>query len=124
MFSRRELTLLRAMYREGTVTVAAATIGMSQPAASAMLRDMDVRLGFALFSREGRRLRMTSQARALIPEVLNALTALESADRVAGDIRHGAMSRLVIGVVAIAASASDAPGTRVARVFDPSRPAP
>ncbi|SAI19633.1 LysR family transcriptional regulator [Bordetella ansorpii] len=104
MFSRRELTLLRAMYREGTVTAAAATIGMSQPAASAMLRDMDVRLGFALFSREGRRLRMTSQARALIPEVLNALTALESADRVAGDIRHGAMSRLVIGVVAIAAS--------------------
>jgi DNA-binding transcriptional LysR family regulator len=92
------------MHTLGTVTAAAASIDMTQPAASAMLRDLEIRLGVALFSREKRRLRMTAQGRTLMPEVLNALAALESADRLAADIRHGTMARLVIGAVAIAAS--------------------
>lgn len=104
MLSRRELRLLRAMHSEGTVTAAAASISMTQPAASAMLRDLEIRLGVALFSREKRRLRMSPQGRTLMPEVLNALAALESADRLAADIRHGTMARLVVGAVAIAAS--------------------
>ncbi|WP_233237077.1 LysR family transcriptional regulator [Bordetella sp. LUAb4] len=104
MISRRELTLLRAMYQHGTVTAAAAAAGMTQPAASALLRDMEVRLGFSLFSREHRRLHLTSQGRALIPEVLNALAGMEAVDRMAGDIRQGAQARLAVGAVAIAAS--------------------
>ena len=104
MLSRRELRLLRAMHTLGTVTAAASSINMTQPAASAMLRDLEIRLGVALFSREKRRLRMTPQGRTLMPEVLNALAALESADRLAQDIRHGTLARLVIGAVAIAAS--------------------
>ncbi|ALM82728.1 LysR family transcriptional regulator [Bordetella sp. N] len=104
MISRRELTLLRAMYQHGTVTAAAVAAGMTQPAASALLRDMEVRLGFSLFSREHRRLHLTSQGRALIPDVLNALAGIEAVDRMAGDIRQGAQARLVVGAVAIAAS--------------------
>ncbi|WP_353172381.1 LysR family transcriptional regulator [Paracandidimonas soli] len=104
MFSRRELLLLRAMYQHRTVTAAAASINMTQPAASALLRDMEIRLGFLLFSREKRRLQLTSQARTLIPEVLNALAGIESVERLAGDIRQGTMARLVVGAVAIAAS--------------------
>ncbi|QEI07163.1 LysR family transcriptional regulator [Pigmentiphaga aceris] len=104
MLSRRELKLLRAMHTLGTVTAAAASIDMTQPAASAMLKDLEIRLGVALFSREKRRLRMTAQGRTLMPEVLNALAALESADRLANDMRHGTVARLVIGAVAIAAS--------------------
>lgn len=104
MFNRRELLLLRAMYRHDTVTAAAASVNMTQPAASALLRDMETRLGFALFSRENRRLHLTSQGRALIPEVLNALAGIESVDRLAVDIRQGALARLDVGAVAIAAS--------------------
>lgn len=104
MVTRRELALLRAMYQHDTVTAAAASINMTQPAASALLRDLEIRLGFALFSRENRRLHLTSQGRALLPEVLNALAAVESVDRLARDIRHGSASRLAIGAVAIAAS--------------------
>lgn len=104
MINRRELTLLRAMYHHGTVTAAAAAANMTQPAASALLRDLEVRLGFALFSRENRRLQLTSQGRTLIPEVLNALAGIEAVDRLAGDIRQGALSRLAVGAVAIAAS--------------------
>lgn len=104
MFHRRELLLLRAMYRHDTVTAAAASVNMTQPAASALLRDMETRLGFALFSRENRRLHLTSQGRALIPEVLNALAGIEAVDRLAVDIRQGALARLDVGAVAIAAS--------------------
>lgn len=104
MFLRRELALLRAMYRHGTVTAAAASINMTQPAASALLRDMELRLGFALFTRENRRLRLTSQGRTLIPEVLNALAGIEAADQLASDIRRGALTRLTVGAVPIATS--------------------
>ncbi|EFF75528.1 LysR family transcriptional regulator [Achromobacter piechaudii] len=104
MFNRRELLLLRAMYRQDTVTAAAASVNMTQPAASALLRDMEIRLGFALFSRENRRLHLTSQGRALIPEVLNALAGIEAVDRLAVDIRQGALARLDVAAVAIAAS--------------------
>lgn len=104
MLSRRELSLLRAMYQHGTVTAAAASIYMTQPAASALLRDMETRLGFALFSRENRRLQLTSQGRALIPEVLNALSGIEAVDRLASDIRKGASDRLTVGAVAVVSS--------------------
>ncbi len=104
MLSRRELLLLRAMYQQGTVTAAAHSIHMTQPAASALLKDMETCLGFALFSRENRRLHLTSQGRALIPEVLNALTGMEAVDRLATDIRKGASDRLSIGAVAVASS--------------------
>jgi DNA-binding transcriptional LysR family regulator len=104
MISRRELLLLRAMYQHGTVTAAAASIPMAQPAASALLRDLETRLGFALFTRENRRLHLTSQGRALLPEVLNALAGVEAVDRLARDIRHGSTTRLAVGAVAIAAS--------------------
>lgn len=104
MLNRRELSLLRAMYQQGTVTAAAASIHMTQPAASALLRDMETRLGFALFSREQRRLQLTSQGRSLIPEVLNALSGIEAVDRLANDIRKGATERLTVGAVAVASS--------------------
>ena len=104
MLSIKELRLLRAMYQHRTVTAAAASISMTQPAASALLRDMETRLGFQLFSREKRRLQLTSHARTLIPEVLNALAGLESVERLAGDIRQGTMTRLAIGAVEITSS--------------------
>lgn len=104
MLRRRELALLRAMYQYGTVTAAAASINMTQPAASALLRNMETRLGFSLFSRQSRRLQLTSQGRALLPEVLNALAGMEAVDKLADALRHGTTSRLTIGAVAIAAS--------------------
>ena len=101
MLSRRELTLLRAMHLHGTVTAAAASVHMSQPAASAVLQGLETRLGFALFTRDKRRLRLTSQGRSLMPEVLQAMSALDAVDRLAGDIRQGATERLNIGAVAV-----------------------
>lgn len=120
MLNRRELLLLRAMYREDTVTAAAASINMTQPAASALLRDLETRLGFALFSRENRRLHLTSQGRALIPDVLNALAGMEAVDKLAVDIKQGALARLAVGAVAIAASSLLPPALASMRREHPS----
>lgn len=104
MIRRRELALLRAIYQLGTVTAAAASINMTQPAASALLSSLETRLGFALFTRQNRRLQLTEKGRALVPEVLNALAGMEAVDNLARELRSGATSRLSIGSVAIATS--------------------
>lgn len=104
MLSRRELDLLRAMYLHGTVTSAAASVHMTQPAASALLRGLEARLGFALFSRDRRRLQLTSQGRSLMPEVLQAVSAMDAVDRLAADIRQGSTARLTVGAVAMASA--------------------
>jgi DNA-binding transcriptional LysR family regulator len=101
MITPRHIRLLRAMQQHGSVTAAAAAVHMSQPAASALIRQLEARLGFDLFTRERRRLEMTANGRSLLPEVLNAAAALDAVDRLATDLRMGRTSRLVIGMVPV-----------------------
>ncbi len=103
MINRKDLALLRAMYRHGTVTAAAASVHMTQPAASMLLREIETRLGFALFSRENRRLRLTNRGRTLIPEILNAMAGIEAVDQLSQNLRDEVLTRLVVGTVPIAA---------------------
>lgn len=107
--NKREMALFEAVGRTGSVTLAAATTGMSQPAASAMLKSLEDKLGFALFSREKRRLALTAEARMLLPEIVHALAAMDNAERVAASMRGGAQARLDVGAVA-AVGASILPG--------------
>lgn len=93
------MALLSALSRTGSVTAAAASVGMSQPAASAMLKQLETRLGFDLFTRARRRLSLTVNGRALLPEIENALGALDSVERLADGMRLGKARRLVIGAV-------------------------
>jgi molybdate transport repressor ModE-like protein len=95
----REMALLSAINRTGSVTAAAQAVGMSQPAASAALRQLEDRLGYDLFSRERRRLSLTKSGRALLPEITNALAALDSVGKLAESMRPGKTRRLVVGTV-------------------------
>ncbi|MGE0802929.1 MAG: LysR family transcriptional regulator [Lautropia sp.] len=101
MFRPRELLLLRALHETGSVTAAATAVHLSQPAASALIRAIETRIGFDLFTRERRRLALSANGRALLPELLNAAAALESADRLARDLRAGWTTRLTIGAVPV-----------------------
>lgn len=96
---KREMALVAAINRTGSVTAAAESVGMSQPAASAMLRQLEERLGFDLFTREKRRLALTANGRALLPEIANALSALDNVTRLTDSMRLGKTRRLVIGTV-------------------------
>ena len=97
----RELMLLAALSRTGSVTGTAQSMGMSQPAASAMLRKMEEELGFALFTRKRRRLELTPNGRALLPGVVHALAALESVERLAQGLGHVGYRRLLVGAVPV-----------------------
>jgi len=102
---KREMALVAAINRTGSVTAAAQSAGMSQPAASAMLRQLEERLGFDLFTREKRRLALTANGRALLPEIANALSALDNVTRLTDSMRLGKTRRLVIGTVPAAGAA-------------------
>jgi DNA-binding transcriptional LysR family regulator len=101
---RREMQLLWELGRTGSVTRAADRVAMSQPAASALIRQLEERLGFSVFLREKRRLTFTEKGRALLPELANALAALDSLNRLATTMRTDATPRVVIGSVASVAA--------------------
>lgn len=102
--NRREILLLWEVARTGSVTRASERVRMSQPAASATIRSIEERVGFALFTREKRRLEFTPKGRALLPEISNALAALSSLDRLTEELRVDAASRVTIACVAAAAT--------------------
>jgi DNA-binding transcriptional LysR family regulator len=97
---QRAMALLAEVARTGSVTAAAASLRMSQPAASSMIRQLEEQLGFELFTREKRHLELSNTGRALLPEIFNALSAIDSVNRMADSMRGGAPQRLVIGAVA------------------------
>lgn len=101
----RELAVFRAVMEAGGVTAAAAGLGISQPAASKLLRHAEQRLGFALFRREGRRLLPTPEAHALLPDLLGAFAALDGIGRLAAALRAGRSGRLAIAAVPVLATA-------------------
>jgi DNA-binding transcriptional LysR family regulator len=96
----REMLLLWEVSRTGSVTAAAERVRISQPAASALLRQLEERLGFALFDRARRRLAFTAKGAALLPEIANALTALDTVNRLAETMKSDAVPRIAIGSVA------------------------
>ncbi|MDA0707395.1 MAG: LysR substrate-binding domain-containing protein [Proteobacteria bacterium] len=98
----RHLTVLVAISQHGSLTAAATALGISQPAVSKWLADIEAAIGVQLFIR-GRRLRATSYAKVL----------LHHAERMLGEARrmheeveavHGGASGIVrIGAMMVAA---------------------
>lgn len=77
---------------------------MSQPAASAAIRQIEERVGFALFTREKRRLVFTPKGRAMLPEISNTLAAHSSLDRLVEELRLEGARRVIVGCIASAAT--------------------
>ena len=62
----------------GTVSKAAAQLGVAQPALSRQIKDLETDLGVTLFDRVRRRLILTSDGQVLLSECRNALGTLSS----------------------------------------------
>lgn len=75
----RQLEIFRAVMESGSATAAARLLGLSQPAVSRQLSQMEAELGLELFIRGGGKLRPSADAAALYDE---ALFAFESIERV------------------------------------------
>ena len=105
LLNLRELEVFRAVMEAGGVTAAASALGITQPAASKMLRQAEERLGFALFRRDRRQLVPTPEAHALLPELLGVLATIDGLERLADALRAGQSGQLSIAAVPVLATA-------------------
>lgn len=92
---RFDLRLLRAAVAvrdAGSVTAAAKRLGTTQPALSRLVAGLEAELGFALFTREGRRLRPAPAAAAFLDRAAAALVGAERLGELALAVRAGRRS--------------------------------
>lgn len=95
----QQLAYLREVGRTGSLTEAAHRLGLSQPALSQSLSDLERRVGVALFERAGRRRVLTEAGREVVlaaAEVLERLDALR--DRLEAGAR-GEAGTLRVGMI-------------------------
>jgi LysR family transcriptional regulator for metE and metH len=77
----RHLRMLQAMARTGSVTRAAAMLGLTQSALSHQIREAERRLGLDLFVQRDKRMQMTPVAVSLSDEAGRILAQLEQAEK-------------------------------------------
>lgn len=73
----RQLEILRAIFLTGSVTGAAERLGVTQPAVSHALRDIEERIGCKLFERELGRIAPTKKGLLLWEEIRRSFSAFE-----------------------------------------------
>jgi len=96
----RQLEAFRAVMLSGSVTQAAQSLHVSQPAVSKLLADLEHQLGFRLFIRtRGSNLTITPEADAFYHEVERSFSGIAALKRVAEDIRNLATGTLRIAAL-------------------------
>ena len=100
----RQLRMLDALARHQSLTRAAAALGLTQPALTKMLRELEALVGEPLFERHARGLRATAVGQLVIRYARGALAELRRLEDdldLAGDPSQAAM--VVVGALPIAA---------------------
>jgi DNA-binding transcriptional LysR family regulator len=97
--SLRQLEVVRAVSRHGSVTEAAGALGISQPAVSMVLRGCTKAAGFPLFLRRQGRLQPTEETRLILGELARVFDGIERINRLVEGMRDTS-----IGLVQIAAT--------------------
>ncbi len=95
----RQLRYFAAVVEEGTVTGAARRLRMTQPPLTAQLHALEEELDCTLFSREGRRLRLTEAGQTLYLRAQTILGLCDAAQEEMQEYRAGTAGTLRIGVV-------------------------
>ena len=84
----RQIDAFKTVVQTGTVTETARMLGISQPAVSRLISDLESEVGFKLFERSGRNLKATPEALLLVDEVRRALSGLEQIKLTASAIKR------------------------------------
>lgn len=126
----RQLEALMAVTTNGSVTAAAADLGVSQPAVSRLLSDLEKSFGFQLFDRRKGRLVPTQEVRYLQPSVDRVLELMKQisdasqniTQRKAGHIRVACLPGFATSHLpdVVASFLKDRPG--VTMTIEPDRP--
>jgi len=84
----KHVEVFHAVMLTGSVGAAARLLHVTQPAITQTLQHAELQLGYALFTRQKRRLVPTREAQALYPEVQALMLQLESLRRMASALRQ------------------------------------
>jgi DNA-binding transcriptional LysR family regulator len=98
----QRLRLLVALADEGSVTAAARSSGISQPALSQNLRVVERHVGYPLLMRVGRRVVLTRPARELVERARRILRLIAETERASRDLLEVRAGSLAIGAGATA----------------------
>ena len=93
----RQVALLLAMGEGKTLGAAAKDLGMTQPAATKMLAEVETTLGQVLFDRVGRGLRINAAGRATLACFQSISGTLEQLQRGLSNLKQGLAGQLAIG---------------------------
>lgn len=96
MLNLRHIEIFHAIMRTGSITGAAESLNVTQPAVSAVLKHFETRLQMPLFDRVNGRLRATPEAQALLPDVAEIFNRLEAVERLARDLAGGLRGSLSV----------------------------
>lgn len=126
----RQLEALMAVMTNGSMTAAATDLGISQPAVSRLLSDLEKSLGFQLFERQKGRLVPTQEVRFLQPNVERVLELMRQISDVSQDITQRKAGHIRVACLpgfatshlpaVVAGFLKDRPG--VTMTIEPDRP--
>jgi len=95
----RHLRYFLAVADSASVRLASERLHISQPAVSRQIQDLEEELGFVLFSRSPRGLKLTPAGEHYLQDVRQTMVALDLAARHARSVAQGARGRLRLGYV-------------------------
>ena len=84
--NHRQIEAFRAVYVSGSMTLAGDMMGITQPAVSRLIRDLEAEVGIPLFDRKGGRVLATSDAAVLYREVQRSFHGLDRVSRTASEL--------------------------------------
>jgi DNA-binding transcriptional LysR family regulator len=92
----RHMEVFHAIMRTGSVTGAARSLNVTQPAVSAVLKHCESQLKMKLFTRVSGRLQPTAEARAIFPEIAAIFGRVEAVNSLTQDLVGGRLGTLSI----------------------------
>lgn len=115
----RQVALMLAIDERETLRAAAAHLGLTQPAATKMLHELESALGQPLFERVGRRLQRNAAGERVLAYFRSLRGNIEALNRELGGLQQGSAGRLAVGSI-MAAS----PGRLTQALLDLKRELP
>lgn len=82
----RQIEAFRAVFQTGSMTAAAALMGVTQPAVSRLIRDLEAEINLPLFDRKAGKVAITPDAVALYREVQRSFHGLDRIARAAAEL--------------------------------------
>ena len=95
----RQIEVFHAVYANGSISAAARSLHVSQPAVSKVLRHTESQLGIRLFDLVRGRLAPTDEAHALFREVDEVFQRISSLQQVTSNLKKSGSGHLRVGVV-------------------------